>query len=195
MKNIQKYPEYVITLESNEPYSDTDANTEKLFSILSDTETFYGIEDIRNLIEQGVDLEKKKWYGMNLLHLATLNGNLEAMKLLVKAGADITEKTEADVSPMQIACYFGKTELVKYLLELGLGCESQLGKESPLCFAAMRNNKETVKLLLLFGCDPSDCFASFQELSDFFDGDLGWAPQSVKRTLMARDFSSRAFGV
>jgi len=54
------------------------------------------------------------------LHLAVLQGNMEAVRQHIEAGTDLNEKDTWGSTPLIIAATFGKTEVARVLIEAGV---------------------------------------------------------------------------
>ena len=54
---------------------------------------------VKELLDQGADLEAKDKYGRRPLHNAVYYGHLEVVKLLLDRGADLEAKTNSGKTP------------------------------------------------------------------------------------------------
>jgi len=88
------------------------------------------------------------------LHVAALQGNLDAIRQHVDAGSDLDEKDAYGSSPLIIAATFGKTEVAGALIDAGadLTITNNEGA-TPLHIAAFFCRTEIVKALLDKGAD------------------------------------------
>ena len=105
-------------------------NSQILFSqdtLLSDlisSET--DIIKIKNLIEQGIDVNSKNRFQMSPLEVACKSGNMEIIKLLISHGAKINEKMANDRTALMYALSDGNNyEMVEYLLQNGAEVNSK----------------------------------------------------------------------
>lgn len=57
------------------------------------------------------------------LHVAALQGNIDAVRQHIKAGLDLNEKDAWGSTPLIIAATFGKTEVARALIEAGADIE------------------------------------------------------------------------
>jgi CubicO group peptidase (beta-lactamase class C family) len=88
------------------------------------------------------------------LHLAVLQGNLDAVKQHIKAGTDLNEKDQFGSTPLIIAVTFGKNDIVKELIKAGADINVTNNEGStPLHIAAFFARPEIVKSLLDNGAD------------------------------------------
>jgi CubicO group peptidase (beta-lactamase class C family) len=95
-----------------------------------------------------VNSSEEKAPGVSL-HLAALQGNIDAIRQHIKAGSDLDEKDAYGSSPLIVAVTFGKTEVARALIEAGtdLGIRDNYGS-TPLHLAALFCRTEIVKALL-----------------------------------------------
>jgi CubicO group peptidase (beta-lactamase class C family) len=83
------------------------------------------------------------------LHLAALQGDVEAIQQHIKASSDLNEKDEYGSTPLIIAATFGKSEVARTLIEAGADMEIRDNNGStPLHIAAFFCRKDIVRALL-----------------------------------------------
>ncbi len=83
------------------------------------------------------------------LHLAALQGRVDAIRLHIKAGSDLNEIDEYGSTPLIAAITFGQTEVAKVLIEAGVDLKITNNEGStPLHIAAFFCHTEIVKALL-----------------------------------------------
>jgi len=88
------------------------------------------------------------------LHVAALQGNLDAVRQYIEAGSNLNEKDAYGSSPLIIATTFGKTEVARALIEAGADMKiSNNDGSTPLHIAALFCRTEIVKALLEKGAD------------------------------------------
>jgi hypothetical protein len=116
------------------------------------------------------------------LHIAALQGNVDAIQQHIKAGSDLNEIDEYGSTPLIVAVTFGKTEAAKALIEAGADMTISNNEEStPLHIAAFLCRTEIVRALLDKGADksaknkagstPLDTVAgSFEDVKAVYDG-------------------------
>ena len=70
------------------------------------------------------NLNSKNYEGLSCLHIATLDNNIEIIKVLTSVGANVNEKAEkSGRTILHEAAWSGNLVLVKYLLSLGRQCD------------------------------------------------------------------------
>ncbi len=90
------------------------------------------------------------------LHLAALQGRVDAIRQHIKAGSDLNEKDEYGSSPLIAAITFGQTEAAKVLIEAGADMKIANNEGStPLHIAAFFCHTEIVRALLDKGADKN----------------------------------------
>jgi CubicO group peptidase (beta-lactamase class C family) len=83
------------------------------------------------------------------LHVAALQGNIDAVRQHIEAGSDLNAKDAYGSSPLIIATTFGKTEVARALIEAGADMKISNNEGStPLHIAALFCRTEIVKALL-----------------------------------------------
>jgi hypothetical protein len=83
------------------------------------------------------------------LHMAALQGNVEAVRQHIEAGSDLNEKDAYGSSPLIIAVTFGKTDVARALI--AAGADMTIGNNegsTPLHLAALFGRTELVRALL-----------------------------------------------
>jgi uncharacterized protein len=88
------------------------------------------------------------------IHLAALQGNIDAVRQHINAGSDFNEKDAYGSSPLIVAVTFGKTEVAKALI--GAGADLKIANNegsTPLHIAAFLCRLEIVEALLDKGAD------------------------------------------
>ncbi|WP_413818305.1 ankyrin repeat domain-containing protein [Thiomonas sp.] len=99
-----------------------------------------------------IHLDQLNPSGENALMIASLQGDLDIVKLMVDKGAEVNKP---GWTPLSYAATRGHTEIVKYLLEHSAYIDAAAPNGStPLMMAAYFGYDGTVKLLLEEGADP-----------------------------------------
>ncbi|KAJ6514285.1 ankyrin repeat-containing domain protein [Mycena vitilis] len=92
------------------------------------------------------------------LHLATMNKDLDMMKLLLDRGSPVDASFGCDgasESALHYACAIGNLDMVRLLLERGASIEHRGHYGSALGFAVHRQKLDVVKFLLVKGADAT----------------------------------------
>lgn len=111
-------------------------------------------QNLKALIEQGVDLNAKDSYGWTALVYATIRGDLYAVKALLDNGADANVKSDSGHTALHSAAQYGHLSIVKELIEKGADLnQSDDNGMTPLMQAASSGNSDLVKYLLAKGAD------------------------------------------
>ncbi|MHC4325538.1 MAG: ankyrin repeat domain-containing protein [Planctomycetota bacterium] len=90
------------------------------------------------------------------LHIAALQGNVDAIRRHIDAGSDLNEKDAYGSTPLIIAATFGKTEVARALIDAGADMEITNNEgAAPLHIAAFFCRTEIVRALLDKGADKN----------------------------------------
>jgi ankyrin repeat protein len=73
----------------------------------------------RHLIELGADVKAKSITGLTAMHMSTIYGDVEIMRLLMGKGAKVNTSTDQGFTPLHTAASYGRTEAIKFLIENG----------------------------------------------------------------------------
>jgi CubicO group peptidase (beta-lactamase class C family) len=112
------------------------------------------------------------------LHLAALQGNIDAIRQHIKASSDLNEKDTYGNTPLIIAATFGKTEVARALIEAGADMKIRDSYGStPLHLAALFCRTEIVEALLDKGANrylrSNSGSTAFDIVAAPFDDDKG----------------------
>ncbi|GFS08372.1 ankyrin repeat domain-containing protein 54 [Elysia marginata] len=61
------------------------------------------ISTVRKLVRKNIPTGVLNTYGHTALHVASLGGHSEVVRILLEAGADVNQKTGHNVSPLHVA--------------------------------------------------------------------------------------------
>lgn len=83
----------------------------------------------KSTAENEIDLERKgPTYKLTALHLASLFGHAEAVRVLAEAGANVSPTADDGGTPLHVAAFFGYDDVVEVLLENGANPHVQNGR-------------------------------------------------------------------
>ena len=107
------------------------------------------LDDAKELIEEGVDVESRNRYGWTPLMYAAESGHVDIVRLLLDHGANIHSKNDCGNTALHRAAFNGHDEVVKLLIERGanLHVRNQNNRSTPLD-RAERNKKSSTAIIL-----------------------------------------------
>ena len=122
----------------------------------TETVLFGDANDLRRLLDQGLDPNAKAPGGTTVLMMAV--DRADKVRLLLDRGADVNAKAETGATALYTAAGLnGNTEVVRLLLDVGAAIEAQaLG--NTVLGAAVTTEADKVALLLSRGADPNRRF-------------------------------------
>lgn len=114
---------------------------------------------LQALLENDPDLVNAPDTARSLpLHLATIRGHLEAVKLLIESGAEVSAGDRENTTPLVCAAIGGHQEIVEYLVNQGAAItETDDFGQTALLAASGAGNIELVDYLLANGADIHRC--------------------------------------
>ena len=118
-------------------------------------DTVYGImENPRECIAAGVDVNLQDKYGDTVLTYTSGQNKPEIVKLLLKAGADVNRQDGDTRTALMVAAAKGNADVTRILLSSGatVDLQDKYGNTA-LIYASRKNKPEIVKLLLKAGAD------------------------------------------
>lgn len=74
---------------------------------------------IRQLLDQGADVNSKDGTGATPLHYAASGGHLEAVDLLLERGANVHAQGHLGYTPLHLAYFNGHSQLIENLINHG----------------------------------------------------------------------------
>ena len=74
---------------------------------------------VRELLEAGVDMEARDFYGNTALIMASSHGYPDVVRVLLEAGADKEAKNNNGYTALTAASRYGHRDVVQLLLEAG----------------------------------------------------------------------------
>ena len=112
------------------------------------------LEEIKELLKKGADVEAKNKYEYTALMKAAINGQLDVVKYLIDNGADVEAKDDIGQTALMMAANWGKLDVVKCLVEGGADVNAKDGDgRTALLGAAISGQLDEVKYLIDKGAD------------------------------------------
>ena len=117
------------------------------------------LNNVRSLLEQGVDKDETTNLGCTAMWHAACKGYVEIVRLLVEQGADKEKIYRGGKTLLFIAADKGHFDIVRILVEQGANKDLQSGKydETPLFIASESGHLLIVQLLVEQGADMEKC--------------------------------------
>ena len=130
------------------------AISQKLSQNIIDAVVKNDIKEVLSLLNDGASIGTRTSTDETLLHLASLNGHTEIVKILLQKGADIMCKDASNHTPLQKASLEGHVEIVQLLLK---DCEKYFQTPIP-----SKNRTDAImrcvqSLIHAYGCIDGNC--------------------------------------
>ena len=110
------------------------------------------LDEITQLLEQGIDVNSRLNDGTTALHWAVLRDQQESVSLLMEAGADPLVLNRNGISPLFLAAQNGNEKIVSWLLNAGADPNTLSENGETILMTAVHTGKsEVVNLLLSSG--------------------------------------------
>lgn len=112
---------------------------------------------VKKLLVAGADVNAARWDGTTSLMLAANSGNVEAVKALLERGAQVNAtETRKGQTALMWAAAEGHAKVVQALLAAGADAKAvSKSKYTPLLFAIVKNDGDSVRQLLTASADPN----------------------------------------
>lgn len=112
------------------------------------------LDEVKNFIEKGADIEAMDSYGATPLYYAAARGSKELVEFLIARGANVNAKDKRDLAPLHVAAVHGHKDVVAFLIDnaADIYAKGQYGY-TPIYWAAWSEVPEVVELLLEKGVD------------------------------------------
>lgn len=108
------------------------------------------IDDMKQFLKEGADIEAEDKHGFTPLALAAFAGKVDTVKLLIEKGANLEAKDNGSNTPLHLAAVAGDEEVAKILIESKANLEAKDYKDqTPLFFAATNSRRPEVLIFLL----------------------------------------------
>ena len=115
------------------------------------------ISRIKNLLNEGLDVNGMNEDGWSALMVAASKGSMEILKLLIENGAALDVKNrQGGQTALIFAAHWGHTEVVRYLIAKGANLNVQMDDGwTALIDSISRGNLEVAKILIESGADTN----------------------------------------
>ena len=133
-------------------------------------------EQVRSLIERGLDVNAPQGDGMTALHWAAEIGSAELVRMLLESGAESELVTRNGAyTPLHLAARSGSASAVSALLEAGAdpGATTSTGSATPLHLAAAAGSEPAVAALLEHGAAVDVAESEWGQTSLMFSSAYG----------------------
>jgi hypothetical protein len=112
------------------------------------------ISQVRNLLDEGLDVNAKNKNGWSALMVAASRGNMEMLNLLLEKGAAVDEKNARGQTPLIFAAHWGHANAVRILIEQGANVNLQMNDGwTALIDSIGMAHTEVAKILIKSGAD------------------------------------------
>jgi ankyrin repeat protein len=122
---------------------------------LAEAAKFGNTDLVKDILDEGVDVNIKTKYGSGALADATCNGQVEAVRLLLERGADVNQTSSSGWTALMCAIALGREVILDMLLshwpDVNARTEEGL---TALMLAVRKNSTGIVRELLARGADP-----------------------------------------
>jgi hypothetical protein len=112
------------------------------------------ISQVKNLLDEGLDVNGKNKNGWSALMIAASQGNIEMLKLLIEKGAAVDEKNAQGQTPLIFAAHWGHADVVRLLIQQGVNVNLQMNDGwTALIDSISMEHTEVAKILIKSGAD------------------------------------------
>ena len=111
------------------------------------------VNKVRQLLDDGVNVNKKNKYSQTVLMEASVHGNLECLKLLLDRGANVNVRDRFGCSAVSYASMNGRVEALKLLLDHGGDINIKGWGKTSLMHVCERDHSACITLLLERGAN------------------------------------------
>lgn len=115
------------------------------------------ISRIKDLINEGLDVNGMNERGWSALMIAASKGNMEILKLLIENGAALDDKNhQGGQTALIFAAHWGHADVVRHLIAKGANLNMQMDDGwTALIDSISRDNLEVAKILIESGADTN----------------------------------------
>ncbi len=121
-------------------------------------------ENIKILIDMGIDLESIETGGIRPIHMALFSSKINILKLLIEKGVNLESPSEKGIRCIHMALIFSTPEICKFLIEKNVDLETPTSEGSKVIhFALWKQTPEICKIII-------------SRVNDFECISKGWKP-------------------
>jgi len=115
------------------------------------------LEQVRILVDQGMDIDRPGRNAETPLLVASLEGHTAVVEWLLAHNADIYARNHGGFTPLHAAAYGGHKDIAELLIAAGADVNDKENsyRVAPVLTAAEENHPDVVELLLAYGADPN----------------------------------------
>ena len=112
------------------------------------------LSQVKDYLDQGVDVNGKNNNGWSAVMIAASRGNLEMLKLLIEKGAAVDEKNAQGQTPLIFAAHWGHTDVVRVLIDQGVNLDLKMNDGwTALIDSITMDHTEVARILIKSGAD------------------------------------------
>jgi ankyrin repeat protein len=121
---------------------------EHLFSAMNSAIMNDNIQEVKDLLRAGLDVNKKDYSGLSALMSAAACDRKEIMRLLIEHGADIDESNKDGDTALIFAVQYGHKDTVQLLIDKGADPNKKnLSGRTALSWAKFKGQQATADIL------------------------------------------------
>ena len=87
------------------------------------------IETVKRYLSSGADVNQRNKFGGSLLHIASVQGDKQLVRLLISEGAQLNVKNNRAMTPLDVSIKFKRTETINLLRKHGAKTAEELKAE------------------------------------------------------------------
>jgi hypothetical protein len=112
------------------------------------------ISQVKNFLDDGLDVNAKNKKGWSALMVAASRGNMEILNLLIEKGAAVDEKNVQGQTPLIFAAHWGHANAVRLLIDQGANVNLRMNDGwTALIDSISMAHTEVAKILIKSGAD------------------------------------------
>lgn len=109
---------------------------------------------VKDLLDEGLDVNGKNKNGWSAMMIAASKGNMEILKLLIEKGAAADQKNLQGQTPLIFAAHWGHADVVSLLIEQGVNVNLQMNDGwTALIDSISMDHTEVAEILIKSGAD------------------------------------------